>query len=121
MRVGPALLGMIAGIVIMGGGGREAPAQVPWDWALHGGSSQADFNALHPLIQDMLKNDDVGASRRWRSPSGRHGRIYLESGGDKAHAASAVVRITTRAHRRETPFFTFRYRKDAVKGWAVVG
>jgi hypothetical protein len=69
----------------------------------------------------MLKNDEVGASRRWRSPSGRHGRIYLESGGDQANADSAVVRITTRSHHHETPFFTFRYRKDAVKGWAVAG
>lgn len=96
-------------------------AQLPWSWATNG-FDHSEYDTLHPLIQSMLRDSVVGDVRPWRSASGRAGRVYLVRGGDQAHSTKARVRITIFGNGgRENPLFTFKYRKDAEKGWRTVG
>ncbi len=96
-------------------------AQLPWSWATDG-FDKSEYDTLHPLIQSMLRDSVVGDVRPWRSASGRAGKVYLVRGGDQAHSIRARVRITVfGAGGRENPLFTFKYRKDAEKGWRTVG
>ncbi len=98
-----------------------AQLPLPWTWATHG-FDHSEYDVLHPLIQSMLRDSAVGDVRPWRSASGRGGRVYLVKGGDRAHSIKAKVKITIIGDDgRENPLFTFKYRKDAQKGWSTVG
>ena len=97
-----------------------APAQAAWDWTRHC-FKKADVDVLHGLVAKMLKEAPVGSRQSWCSTTGRQGFVYLVSGGEKAGAETATIRITTLDGRAERQWFVFRYRKDPVRGWGIVG
>lgn len=97
-----------------------ASALTPLNWATHG-ISHAEQEALHPLIQSMLRGSKVGDVRVWRSSDGKTGKVTLLAGGEMAGAPEARVRITRIVHGSERPFFTFYYRHDPKRGWGVAG
>lgn len=101
--------------------GTPAVAQEPSWRGLGRNLDPSQLEVLHPLIQAMLREDRVGDRRPWRSASGKHGFIRLESGGDQAKASEGVVAITIFHGHREMPFYTFRYRRDASDTWLLIG
>lgn len=97
-----------------------APAEAAWDWALHC-FKKPDIDVLHGIIARMLKDASVGSRQPWCSTTGKQGFVYLVSGGEKAGSDIAVVRITKTDGKVERTWFVFRYRKDPVRGWGIVG
>jgi hypothetical protein len=67
----------------------------------------------------MLREDVVGASRPWRSASGKTGMVRLLEGGEKAHSSEAVVQITINRNGREQSLFIFKYNNGPKKGWGT--
>lgn len=97
-----------------------AVAQHPLSWATHG-FSRSEQKVLHPLIQTMLKQSNVGDVRAWQSADGKAGNVVLLAGGERAGAADARVRITVIRQGHEHTLFTFYYRHDPRRGWGVAG
>ena len=96
-----------------------ANAQV-WNWTV-AGFDETEFDAIHTVVQTLLREDRVGASRPWHSTSGKSGRVYLLRGGEKSGSQTATVGITRFDGKREVPLLKFEYRKDPAKGWATCG
>lgn len=111
---------LVALLLVAGPFCAPASAEAGWDWALHC-FKKPDIDVLHGLIQQMLKTASVGSRQPWCSTTGKRGFVYLVSGGDQAGAATATVRITVLEGDAERPWFVFRYGKDAVRGWGIVG
>ena len=96
-----------------------ASAQV-WGW-VKCGADASDVDAIQPVVDKLLDEDPVGASRPWSSTKGGSGHVYLMSGGAKAGSNEGEVRITKLVDGREKKLFTFKYRKLPQKGWGTCG
>ena len=75
---------------------------------------------IDAVVNKMLDQDAVGASRAWSSTSG-NGHILLLSGGAKAGSNEGKVRITKLSEGREKTLFVFKYRKTTEHGWQTCG
>ena len=112
---------MIAVGLILSVGPAAPPASAQlWSW-VKCGADASDFDAIQPVVDTLLDEDPVGASRAWSSARGGSGRVYLLSGGAKAGSGEGKVRITKAIEGREKHLFTFKYRKVPGKGWATCG
>jgi len=96
---------------------RPLAAEVPWTWTPE---SREIYDALNPLTNSMLRNDRPGTSRPWKTPCGIHGRIILESGGDRARSRVAVIGIASSADRGGRHIYHFHYRKVPHRGWVLI-
>lgn len=91
-----------------------------WSWAKCGADA-SDFDAIKPVVDKLLSEDRVGATRAWSSPAGSSGHVRLVAGGEKAGSNEGRVRITKIVEGREKTLFTFKYRKVPGKGWGTCG
>ncbi|AGH49070.1 MULTISPECIES: hypothetical protein [Sphingomonas] len=85
------------------------------------GLEKSDIAALQPVIRDSLSEDAIGATRPWKSTSGKEGYVRLLDGGAKAGSNRGTVRITLIRADQTTDSIIFQYQQDAKGVWRTVG
>lgn len=83
------------------------------------GMDAATFQAIGPVVQDLLADGKPGEVRPWHTAE-RHGHVRL-LGKDSKQPACRRVRMSATVKSVEKSGYIFRYCPDAQGSWRIAG